>query len=77
MIAQRSADTSYIIVSEMGQLHSDIVTCGLCFSVELDVATFIFPSSLSIDGGYATNSKANTSLQLISRDLTSRPMTRA
>ena len=74
MITQRSADTSYILVSEIGQLHSDIVTCGLCFCVDLDVATFIFPSSLNIN---ANNSKANTSLKLISRDLASRPMTSA
>ena len=76
MITQRSADTSYILVSEIGQLHSDIVTCGLCcFCVDLDVATFIFTSSLNINDGYANNSKANTSLKLISRDLASRPMT--
>ena len=77
MITQRSADTSYILVSEIGQLHSDIVTCDLCFCVDLDVATFIFPSSLNINDGYANNSKANTSLKLISRDLASRPMTSA
>ena len=77
MITQRSADTSYILVSEIGQLHSDIVTCGLCFCVDLDVATFICPSSLNINVGYANNSKANTSLKLISRDLASRPMTSA
>ena len=77
MITQRSADTSYILVSEIGQLHSEIVTCGLCFCVDLDVATFIFPSSLNINDGYANNSKANTSLKLISRDLASIPMTSA
>ena len=48
-----------------------IVTCHLCFSVELDVATFIFPSALDIDGGYAANSKANASSKLISRELAS------
>ncbi len=57
--------------SENGQLSSDIVTCHLCFSVDLDVATFIFPSALDIDGGYAANSKANTSSKLISRELAS------
>ena len=60
--------------SEIGQLSSDIVTCHLCFSVDLDVATFtlfIFPSALDIDGGYAANSKANTSSKLISRELAS------
>ena len=75
MITQRSADTSYILVSEIGQLHSDIVICGLCFCVDLDVTTFMFPSSLNINDGYANNSKA--SLTLISRDLASRPMTSA
>ena len=64
----------HIIMSEIGQLHSDIVTCGLCFCVDFDVVTFIFPSSLNINDGYANNSKANTSLKLISRDLASRPM---
>ena len=58
-------------MSEIGHVHSDIVTCGLCFSVDMDVATFICPSSLNINDGYANNSK------LISRDLASRPMTRA
>ena len=53
------------------QLRSDIVTCSLCVSVDLDVATFIFPSALNIDDGYAANSKANTSLKLISRELAS------
>ena len=38
------------------------------FSVDLDVAAFIFPSALDID---AANSKANTSLKLISRELES------
>ena len=66
-----------IRVSEIGQLHTDIVTCGLCFCVDLDVATFIFPSSFNINDGYANNSKANTSLKLIYRDLASRPMTSA
>ena len=75
MVTQRSADTSYILVSEIGQLHSDIVTCGLCFCVDLDVATFIFPSSLNIND--VNNSKANISLKLISHDLASRPMTSA
>ena len=60
MITQISAYTSYILVSEIGQVHSDIVTCGLRFSVDLDVATFIFPSSLNINDGYVNNSKANT-----------------
>ena len=69
--------TSHIIVSDIGQVHSDIVTCGLCFSVDWDVATFICPSSLNINDGYANNSKANTSLKLISRDLASRPMSSA
>ena len=55
MITQISADTSYIMVSEIGQFRSDIVTCSLGFSVDLDVATFIFPSGLNIDGGYAAN----------------------
>ena len=59
------------MVSEIGQLRSDIVTCHLCFSVDLDVATFIFPSALDIDCGYAANSKANTSSKLISRELAS------
>ena len=27
-----------------------IVTCSLCFSVDLDVTTFIFASALNIDG---------------------------
>ena len=35
LITQRSAYTSYIMVSEIGQLRSDIVTCSLCFSVDL------------------------------------------
>ena len=66
------------MVSEIGQLRSDIVTCSLCVSVDLDVATtFICPSALNIGGGYAANSKANTSLKWISRELASRPMTRA
>ena len=77
MITQRSADTSYILVSEIGQLHSYIATCGLCFCIDLDVATFIFPSSSNINDGYANNSTANTSVKLISRDLESRPMTSA
>ena len=38
------------------------------FSVDLDEAAFIFPSPLDID---APNSKANTSLELISRELAS------
>ena len=59
VITQRSADKSYSMVSEVGKLRSDIVTCSLCFSVDLDVATFMFPSALNIDGGYAANSKAN------------------
>ena len=77
VITQRSADASYIIVSEIGQLRSDIVTWSLCFIVDLHVATFIFPSALNIDGGYAANLKADTSLKLISREHASRPMTRA
>ena len=36
------------------------------FRVDLDVAAFIFPSALDID---AANSKANTSLKLISHEL--------
>ena len=76
MITQRSAYTSYIIVSEIGQLRSDIVTCSLWFSVDLDVATLInFPSALNVGGGYAANSKANTSLKFISRELAGRQMT--
>ena len=55
-----------ILVSEIGQLHSYIVTCGLCFCVDLD-----------INDGYANNSNANTSLELISRDLASIPITSA
>ena len=66
-----------IIVSEIGQIRSDIVACSLCFSVDLDVATFIFPSALNIDGGYAASSNANTSMKLISRDLASRHIPRA
>ena len=42
VITQRRAGTSYSIVSEIGQLRSDIATCSLCFSVDLDVATFVF-----------------------------------
>ena len=38
------------------------------FRVDLDVAAFIFPSALDID---AANSKANTSLKLISHELAS------
>ena len=47
------------MVSEIWQLRSDIVTCRLCFSVDLDVATFIFPSALDIDGGYAVTQSYN------------------
>ena len=71
VITQRSTDTSYIMVSDIGLLRSDIVTCRLCFSVDLDVSTFIFPSALDIDGGYAANSKTNTSFKVISRELAS------
>ena len=45
-----------IIVSEIGQLCSDTVACNVCISVNLDVATFIFPSALNIKSGYAANS---------------------
>ena len=64
-----------IIVSEIGYLCSDTVACNLCFSVDLDMATFIFPSALNIESGFAGNSKANTSLKLISREHASRPIT--
>ena len=57
MITQRSAYTAYIVVSEIWQLHSDIVTCSVCLTVDLDVATLIFPSALNIDGGYADNQR--------------------
>ena len=61
-------------MSEIGQLRPDIVAYNLYFSVYLDVATLMLPSALNIDGGYASNSKANTSLKLIFRELASRPM---
>ena len=64
-------------VSEIGQQCSDTVACNVCFSVDLDVATFIFPSALNIESGYAANSKANTSLKLISHEHAIIPMTRA
>ena len=64
-------------MSEIGLLRSDIVACNLCLGRFGRGDIFILSFALNIDGGYAANSKANTSLKLISRELASRPMTRA
>ena len=77
LMTQSNADTSYIMVFWTGQLRSDTVTWSFCFNVDFDFEIFISPSGLNIDGGYAANSHANTSSKFMSRELASKPITRA
>ena len=50
-IVQRRAETSYMMISGQNQLRSDNVTCSFCLRTDFDLAIFISPSELNIDGG--------------------------
>ena len=76
LMTQSNAETSYIMVFWTVQLRSD-TTWSFCFKVDFDFEIFISPSGLNIDGGYAANSHANTSAKFMSRELASKPITRA
>ena len=77
LMTQSNSETSYIMAFWIRQLRSDTVTWSFCFKVDFDFEIFISPSGLNIDEGYAANSHTNTSSKFMSRELASRPMTRA
>ena len=50
-LVQRRAETSYMMIFGRKQLRSDNVTCSFCLRTDFDLAIFISPSELNIDGG--------------------------